>query len=122
MKRGNGEAEASELSALPNIGKVTERWLHGIGVHDEEDLRRMGAVQAYRLIRARESSATENQRQPAMKWHSEHELDQDNCQKHHEGQKNKQGRDLGDDDLSRSCWRHQELFNRSRFTLFHHRA
>ena len=60
MKRGNGEAETSELSALQNIGKVTERWLHGIGVHDEEDLRRMGAVQAYRLIRAKESSATEN--------------------------------------------------------------
>ena len=60
MKRGNGESEASDLAALQNIGKVTERWLHDIGIRDEEDLRRMGAVHAYRLIRAREASATLN--------------------------------------------------------------
>ena len=49
-----------DLSGLKNIGKVTERWLNGIGVYDEEGLRRMGAVQAYRLIRAREQGVTLN--------------------------------------------------------------
>ncbi|MCI0407828.1 MAG: TfoX/Sxy family protein [Acidobacteria bacterium] len=47
----------SELSGLENIGKVTERWLNGIGVYDEGELRRMGAVKAYRLIRATEAGA-----------------------------------------------------------------
>lgn len=50
----------SELSSLLNIGKVTERWLNGIGVYDEEGLRRMGAVKAYHLIRASETGATLN--------------------------------------------------------------
>jgi DNA transformation protein len=48
------------LSGLKNIGRVTERWLNGIGVFSESDLRRLGAVKAYRLIRARESGATLN--------------------------------------------------------------
>ena len=47
----------SELSSLLNIGKVTERWLNGIGVYDEGDLRRMGAVKAYCLIRATKTGA-----------------------------------------------------------------
>jgi len=60
MDGGDRKEERVQLSALPNIGKVTERWLHDIGIHDEEDLRRMGAVQAYRLIRAKEAAATPN--------------------------------------------------------------
>ena len=51
---------SSELSDLMNIGKVTERWLNGIGVYDEEGLRRMGAVKAYRLILKGETGATVN--------------------------------------------------------------
>jgi TfoX-like protein len=47
----------SELSGLRNIGKVTERWLNGIGVYDEGELREMGAVRAYRKIREIESGA-----------------------------------------------------------------
>lgn len=48
------------LASLKNIGKVTERWLNGIGIHSESDLRRMGAVRAYRLIRAGEPGVTLN--------------------------------------------------------------
>ncbi|HEV8375939.1 MAG TPA: TfoX/Sxy family DNA transformation protein [Candidatus Polarisedimenticolia bacterium] len=50
----------SELSGLRNIGKVTERWLNGIGVYDEGELRKMGAVRAYRKIREIESGASLN--------------------------------------------------------------
>jgi DNA transformation protein len=52
-----GKERKSQLSGLENIGKVTERWLNRIGVYDEEDLRRMGAVKAYRLICAAEAGA-----------------------------------------------------------------
>jgi DNA transformation protein len=61
MKRENPKGKRSpDLSGLKNIGKVTERWLNSIGIYDEEGLRRMGAVQAYRLIRAREGGVTLN--------------------------------------------------------------
>lgn len=50
----------TELSGLKNIGKVTERWLNGIGVYDEGELRKMGAVAAYRKIRETESGAGVN--------------------------------------------------------------
>ena len=49
-----------ELCTLKNIGRVTERWLNGIGVFEEGDLRRLGAVKAYRMIRARESGVSMN--------------------------------------------------------------
>ena len=48
------------LAGLKNVGKVTERWLNGIGVRSESDLRRMGAVRAYLKIRACEPGATLN--------------------------------------------------------------
>ena len=61
MKRTErGADRESELSGLKNIGKVTERWLNGIGVYDEESLRRMGAVSAYRRIREAEAGASLN--------------------------------------------------------------
>jgi TfoX-like protein len=56
-REGPDKVRRSELSGLENIGKVTERWLNGIGVYDEGELRRMGAVKAYRLIRATEAGA-----------------------------------------------------------------
>lgn len=58
-EKGN-RGRTSTLSELKNIGKVTERWLNGIGIYGEADLRRMGAVQAYQKIRASEASATVN--------------------------------------------------------------
>jgi DNA transformation protein and related proteins len=52
-----GKPKQSELSGLRNIGKVTEKWLNGIGVYDEGELRKMGAATAYRKIRETESGA-----------------------------------------------------------------
>ncbi len=59
MREGRARP-APGLSELKNIGKVTERWLNGIGVFSERDLRRLGAVKAYRRIRAIEPAATVN--------------------------------------------------------------
>ncbi len=59
MKEGRAKP-APGLSGLKNIGKVTERWLNEIGVFSESELRGLGAVKAYRKIRAKEQGATVN--------------------------------------------------------------
>jgi DNA transformation protein and related proteins len=45
---------------MRNLGPVSRRWLAEIGVHDLADLRRMGAVEAYRLVKDRQRRATMN--------------------------------------------------------------
>ncbi|HLT05681.1 MAG TPA: TfoX/Sxy family protein [Pseudomonas sp.] len=42
-----------ELLRLKNLGKTSAQWLHASGIHSLEDLRRLGAVNAYRVVRAR---------------------------------------------------------------------
>lgn len=42
-----------ELQRLKNLGKTSAQWLHAAGIHSAEDLRRLGAVEAYRAVRAR---------------------------------------------------------------------
>ncbi|MBD7977860.1 MAG: TfoX/Sxy family protein [Pseudomonas sp.] len=42
-----------ELQRLKNLGKTSAQWLHAAGIHNAEDLRRLGAVEAYRAVRAR---------------------------------------------------------------------
>ncbi|UUD63164.1 TfoX/Sxy family protein [Pseudomonas seleniipraecipitans] len=42
-----------ELQHLKNLGKTSSQWLHAIGIHNPDDLRRYGAVDAYRAVRAR---------------------------------------------------------------------
>ncbi len=42
-----------ELQRLKNLGKTSAQWLHAAGIHNAEDLRRLGAVNAYRAVRAR---------------------------------------------------------------------
>jgi TfoX-like protein len=59
MIRGDSR-RGSPLSDLKNIGQVTERRLNGIGVFNESDLRSLGAVKAYRMIRASGIEATPN--------------------------------------------------------------
>ena len=54
MKRR--ERPAKRLG-LPNLGPVSERWLLGIGIESLDDLRALGAVEAYGRIRAREGRA-----------------------------------------------------------------
>lgn len=41
----------SELSSLPNVGKVLEKNLYGIGVTTKEELLKMGSKQAFVFIR-----------------------------------------------------------------------
>ena len=42
-----------ELQHLKNLGKTSSQWLHAVGIHSATDLRRLGAVDAYRAVRAR---------------------------------------------------------------------
>ncbi|WAJ36601.1 TfoX/Sxy family protein [Pseudomonas sp. GOM7] len=42
-----------ELQRLKNLGKTSAQWLHAVGIHTAGDLRRHGAVGAYRAVRSR---------------------------------------------------------------------
>lgn len=42
-----------ELQHLRNLGKTSAQWLHAAGIHSASDLRRLGAVDAYRAVRTR---------------------------------------------------------------------
>ena len=42
-----------ELQHLKNLGKTSAQWLHAVGIHSASDLRRHGAVSAYRAVKAR---------------------------------------------------------------------
>ncbi|KQB55153.1 competence protein TfoX [Pseudomonas endophytica] len=42
-----------ELQHLKNLGKTSAQWLHAVGIHSATDLRRRGAVEAYRAVKAR---------------------------------------------------------------------
>ena len=43
----------SEISRLRNLGEKTEVWLNEIGVFGLDDLRRLGSIEIYRLLRQR---------------------------------------------------------------------
>jgi DNA transformation protein len=47
-----------ELQNLRNLGKTSVRWLHAVGIHTTADLRRLGAVDAYKAVRRRGFRAT----------------------------------------------------------------
>ncbi|OEC33085.1 Transcriptional regulator of competence genes, TfoX/Sxy family [Pseudomonas cuatrocienegasensis] len=42
-----------ELQQLKNLGKTSAQWLHAVGIHSANDLRRLGAASAYSAVRAR---------------------------------------------------------------------
>lgn len=42
-----------ELQDLRNLGKTSAQWLHAVGIHSAADLRRLGAVDAYRAVKMR---------------------------------------------------------------------
>jgi DNA transformation protein len=42
-----------ELQRMKNLGKTSAQWLHAAGIHNTADLRRLGAVKAYRAVRTR---------------------------------------------------------------------
>lgn len=43
----------NDLMALKNLGNTSVNWLHAIGIHNRDDLARVGAVEAYTRIRQR---------------------------------------------------------------------
>jgi DNA transformation protein len=43
---------ADELSAIRNIGPKTMSWLHAVGIHTQADLEDLGAVEAYKRLKA----------------------------------------------------------------------
>ncbi|KTC63710.1 competence protein TfoX [Pseudomonas fluorescens ABAC62] len=42
-----------ELQNLKNLGKTSAQWLHAVGIHSASDLRRLGAVDAYKAVKNR---------------------------------------------------------------------
>ena len=42
-----------ELQRLKNLGKTSAQWLHASGIHNLDDLRRLGSVAAFRAVQAR---------------------------------------------------------------------
>ncbi|WXL26944.1 TfoX/Sxy family protein [Ectopseudomonas mendocina] len=44
---------SDELINLKNLGKTSVLWLHAVGIHNANDLRRLGPVSAYHAVRAR---------------------------------------------------------------------
>lgn len=42
-----------ELLGLKNLGKTSVQWLHAAGIHNTADLRRLGAIQAYKAVNVR---------------------------------------------------------------------
>ncbi len=50
----------SEISELKNLGKACETWLNDVGVFTQQQLRELGPVQAWVLVRASGRPATMN--------------------------------------------------------------
>ena len=42
-----------ELLQMKNLGKTSAQWLHASGIHSAADLRRLGAIGAYRAVKTR---------------------------------------------------------------------
>ncbi len=53
-------ARTTDVSTLPNLGPASSAWLADIGVRTRRDLEKLGAVEAYRLLRERDYPASLN--------------------------------------------------------------
>lgn len=53
-------SKISEISRLRNLGGKSEAWLNGIGVFTLDDLKRLGSVEIYRLLRQQGINGTLN--------------------------------------------------------------
>jgi DNA transformation protein len=42
-----------ELLGMKNLGRTSVQWLHAAGIHTVADLRRLGAIQAFRAVQVR---------------------------------------------------------------------
>ncbi|HEY0289184.1 MAG TPA: TfoX/Sxy family protein [Pseudomonas sp.] len=47
-----------ELQQMKNLGKTSAQWLHAAGIHNSADLRRLGAVHAYRAVKIKGFNAS----------------------------------------------------------------
>ncbi|MBV2134973.1 TfoX/Sxy family protein [Pseudomonas sp. MAP12] len=47
-----------ELLEMKNLGKTSVLWLHAVGIHSANELRRRGSVAAYRAVLARGFNAS----------------------------------------------------------------
>lgn len=54
------KARTADRGALRNIGPVSAGWLAAVGIHTLDDLRKVGVVNAYNLLRAQGHNATLN--------------------------------------------------------------
>lgn len=42
-----------KVLALKNFGPKSEQWLNAIGIHNWEDIKRVGSIEIYRLLKER---------------------------------------------------------------------
>lgn len=54
------KTRAETKGTLPNLGPASTRWLEAVGICTLEDLRKVGVVNAYNLVRAQGYNATLN--------------------------------------------------------------
>jgi DNA transformation protein len=50
VARSRDERPASELAALRNLGPASAAWLEAAGIHTADQLRRLGALEAFRRV------------------------------------------------------------------------
>ena len=55
-----GTRRVSKLARLANLGPTSEKWLNAIGVYTKRDLEKLGAVNAYRLLKGHGYNASLN--------------------------------------------------------------
>lgn len=48
------------MNQIRNLGPVSQQWLDDVGIHTVEDLRRVGSVSAYAVVRRHERRASLN--------------------------------------------------------------
>lgn len=48
----HGDHDHGSLSDLKNLGPVSQRWLHAIGIRNREQLEFVGVSRAYQLIKS----------------------------------------------------------------------
>ena len=48
------------IESLPNLGPISSQWLREVGIHSLADLRKLGPVLAYRMVKQRQSRCSLN--------------------------------------------------------------
>ena len=83
----------SELSKMPNIGKVLEKQLNDVGINTSDDLINLGSKEAWLKIKEIDDSACLNRLMALegaiqnIRWHNLSEEDKDNLRNFYNCQK-----------------------------------